>query len=234
MKIELLSWTKDPIQTIAKAAATCYDSEPNIKVVKQCIRSQHHSVLEHASFTFRISGISRACSHQLVRHRMASYSQQSQRYVDMRDCKWVFDFRSTDDEDEIYERVLCEIVKGYDELLTIGTKKEEARSILPNACPTTIVVTMNLRSLAHFMNERLCSRAQSEIRKMALEMKKVISNEEQLSQEDRDIILSLCVPRCEAGELHYCPEHKGCGRQPSAKEISKIIESLKRGEANGD
>ena len=108
MNVELISWTKDPLMTCAKAASVCYDSEPSLKVIKGCIKSHHESVLEHASFTFKISGISRSCSHQLVRHRIASYSQQSQRYVKLDNPTWVLptNYMPYDDETATLERVM--------------------------------------------------------------------------------------------------------------------------------
>ena len=89
MKVELISWTKEPLMTCAKAASMCYKSEPTLTLIKGCIKSHHESVLEHASFTFMITGISRSCSHQIVRHRLASYSQESQRYVNVTNPEWV-------------------------------------------------------------------------------------------------------------------------------------------------
>ena len=160
MEVELVAHTPDPAWVIEQAASVCYDSTPTreCKLVMQCYRSGHHSVLEHASFTFKISGISRACSHQLVRHRMASYSQRSQRYCDEDGFEYVTppSIELSSYHDSI-ENALDEYVHLKN---SMGRPAEDARYILPNACVTTIYVTMNLRSLINFMRERLCNRAQ--------------------------------------------------------------------------
>lgn len=226
MKVELISWTKDPIKTIAKAASTCYRSNPNIKIVKSCIDSGHHSILEFANFVFKISDIDRATANQLVRHRIASYAQESQRYVDMSDVNFIRPETKSWHEDTLYSSALSMAKSSYTTLLELGIKKEDARAVLPNACPTTICISMNLRSLAHFMNERLCSCAQKPIQNMAIAMKKEFKNKQvdmKLTDDEIDLILKLCVPKCELGKIKYCSERKGCGRQKSAKEINEII-----------
>lgn len=147
MEVELVAHTPDPAWVIEQAASVCYDSTPTreCKLVMQCYRSGHHSVLEHASFTFKISGISRACSHQLVRHRMASYSQRSQRYCDEDGFGYVTppSIELSSYHDSI-ENALDEYVHLKN---SMGRPAEDARYVLPNACVTTIYVTMNLRSL---------------------------------------------------------------------------------------
>ena len=133
-------------------------------------------------------------------------------------------------EREVYEEAFQKSIESYKTLQEIGVKNEDARAVLPNACPTKIIFTMNLRSLGHFMNERLCSRAQYEIRKMALLMIEELKNSQNsmgLNDEEMDIILSLCVPKCESGKIKFCPEHKSCGRQKTAKEINEIISKSK-------
>lgn len=230
MKVELISWTKDPIKTIAKAASTCYRSEPSIKIVKNCIQSGHHSVLEFANFIFRIEEIDRATSLQLVRHRMASYAQESQRYVDMTDMQCNYPSKMTDEQFNIMSDTFGFVQEGYDRLIDSGMKKEDARSVLPNACQTTICVSMNLRALTHFMNERLCMRAQYSIREMAkamIEAIRIKQNDMELNNEELDLILSLFIPKCEAREIKFCPEHKSCGRYRTAKEINDIISNVK-------
>ena len=185
MKVTLLQHTPDPETTVALAARLCYSaasigdlrerlSSSDIAAFLEKIMSLgHQSVLEHVSFTFGIEGISRACSHQLVRHRIASYSQQSQRYVS---------------HDEPFEAVTPESIAGnatlatrfqehlatthelYRELLAAGVPAEDARFVLPNAAATKLVMTMNARELHHFFALRCCRRAQWEIRAMAREM----------------------------------------------------------------
>ena len=226
MKVELISWTKNPIDTIAKAASTCYRSEPNIEIIKKCIKSGHFSVLEFINFVFKIEGIDRSTSHQLVRHRIASYAQESQRYVNMSDMQCNYPSKMTDEQFDIMSDTFGFIQEGYDKLIQSGMKKEDARSVLPNACQTTICVSMNLRALTHFMNERLCTRAQYSIREMAkamIEAIRIKQNDMELNNEELDLILSLFIPKCEAGEIKFCPEHKSCGRQKTAKEINTIL-----------
>lgn len=166
------------------------------------------------------------CTHQLVRHRIASYSQQSQRYVSMEDAQFIYPGNVTGREFPIYDEAFQKSIESYKTLQEIGAKNEDARAVLPNACPTKIIFTMNLRSLGHFMNERLCSRAQQEIRKMALLMIEELKNSQSsmgLNDEEMDIILSLCVPKCEAGKIKFCPEHKSCNRYLTAKEINNLV-----------
>lgn len=228
MKVELISWTKDPLMTCAKAASVCYDSEPSLKIIKGCIKSHHESVLEHASFTFKISGISRSCSHQLVRHRIASYSQQSQRYVKLDNPNWVLptNYMPYDDETERLEKVMlasCEkSLEAYEELINgYDCESDEARCVLPNASPTTIVITMNIRTLMNFFNERLCSRASREIRQVAIKMKKAILNCPDITVEEADILDNIFVPKCEKYDIPFCPEIQCCGRHKRLKEIVK-------------
>lgn len=166
------------------------------------------------------------CTHQLVRHRIASYSQQSQRYVDMKDVQFVYPDHAQGYQWDIYNQAFDKAIESYKALQELGAKNEDARAVLPNACPTKIIFTMNLRSLGHFMNERLCTRAQQEIRIMALSMIGELKRNKDamgLNDEEMEIILSLCVPKCESGKIKFCPEHKSCGRQKTAKEINGIV-----------
>lgn len=226
MEVKLISWTHEPIKTVARACAICYDSEPSPRLVKQCIASNHLSPIEHINFTFEVSGASRALTHQLVRHRIASYSQQSQRYVSMEDVDFIYPYSMKGIEREVYEEAFQKSIESYKTLQEIGVKNEDARAVLPNACPTKIIFTMNLRSLGHFMNERLCTRAQQEIRTMALAMIEELKRNKDtmgLDDEEMEIILSLCVPKCEGGKIKFCPEYKSCKRHKTAKEINAIV-----------
>lgn len=233
MKVELISWTNNPVDTVASAASVCYDSEPDEKIVKQCLNSGHHSVVEHMNFTFRIEGVSRALTHQLVRHRIASYSQRSQRYCSEDGAGMVVppSIEKNLVAVQIYKEALNYIQDIYKELQKY-VPNEDARFILPNACETTIYVTMNMRTLMHFMNERLCTRAQWEIQKMAQLMKKAIKekqSEMNLDDSSMELILNNLVPKCEAGKIKFCPEHKTCNRHKTAKEINNIVSSIKNG-----
>lgn len=229
MKVTLVAHTPNPLYVCAEAASVCYDSEPSLKIVKGCIRSGHTSVLEHASFTFKIEGISRSCSHQLVRHRMASYSQQSQRYVKYDELDWVIPDYGIDGD---FARQTCDIALNAYKYMTDdanpGFQKstiDAARCVLPNATPTVIYVTMNIRALMNFFNERLCTRASKEIREVATLMKKVIIEADTIDREEALIFDKIFVPKCYRTEPHICPEspRTSCGR---CKTLNQIIDEL--------
>jgi thymidylate synthase (FAD) len=157
------------------AGRACYRSEPKGdpgKFLSARIREGHESIIEHASLTFEISGISRACSHQLVRHRIASYSQESQRYVDMRSPDFVVPPSVVDNPKAMaaWDEFMGQVADTYHRLRELGVRKEDARFVLPNAAVTRIIVTMNFRSLRHFFSVRCEKAAQWEIRLLALEM----------------------------------------------------------------
>jgi thymidylate synthase (FAD) len=216
MKVILTRVTENPIGAIEEAACNCYDSEPTGgKIMKSCYKSGHHSVLEFADFTFHIEGVSRALTHQLVRHRLASYAQRSQRYCGENGFEYVVPHTVEKDEEtkHTFTSLMGYIDMLYKRLQDAGVPNEDARYILPNACTTCIEVKMNFRTLIHFMNERLCTRAQWEIRQMALLMKKAI--EEQYPE-----LSEYLVPKCEKyKDMPFCTEHKSCGRHPLLKDI---------------
>jgi thymidylate synthase (FAD) len=185
MRVSLLAHTPEPERFIASAARLCYSSsgiselasnfsnEDIKRILKKIITSRHYSALEHASFTFGIEGISRACSHQLVRHRIASYNQQSQRYVKYTlDAGYVIPDSIVKDKEakKIFLNNWDAAISAYNELISRGVSQEDARYVLPNASATKIVVTMNARELLHFFELRTCQRAQWEIRKLAKKM----------------------------------------------------------------
>ena len=157
------------------AGRACYRSEPKGqpgKFLRARIREGHESIIEHSSVTFEISGISRACSHQLVRHRIASYSQESQRYVDMSAPEFVVPPSIAQDPEAqaIWDEFMETVADTYHRLRELGARKEDARFVLPNATTTRIIVTMNFRSLRHLFSVRCDKAAQWEIRELALEM----------------------------------------------------------------
>lgn len=160
MTVELTHYTKNPILEIEKAASICYDSEPNGdgKIANHCYSSGHQSVFEHVIFSFKISGVSRALTHQLVRHRMASYSQRSQRYCSEDGFDYVVpnSIKNNEKASRAYKKLMWDISKAYANLQDLGISNEDARYVLPNACCTEIQVTMNGRELIHFCNERMC------------------------------------------------------------------------------
>lgn len=185
MDVRLLYHTEDPERAVAVAARLCYapvgaselmehmSEDAQHKVLKTIMSSGHLSALEHASYTFAIDGVSRALTHQLVRHRLASYNQQSQRYVAYADepCFIVPPAIAADDEAmRLFETATAGAFEAYRALIESGVPAEDARYVLPNAMETKIVVTMNIRELLHFFELRCCKRAQWEIRELALQM----------------------------------------------------------------
>ena len=182
MEVKLISHTPQPEKVVAAAALICYSpksgsdimegfSEAEVeKFLKRLVSLGHTSPFEHASFTFSIDGVSRALSHQLVRHRIGvSFSQKSQRYVKEKAFDFVIpdSIQKDDALKEKYLAIIDDLQGKYNELLELGIAPEDARYILPNAASTNLIVTMNARSLLHFFELRCCTRAQWEIRKMA-------------------------------------------------------------------
>jgi thymidylate synthase (FAD) len=216
MKVSLISHTANPELIVAVAARTSFKSETpteildtlskpgNVEKIKKeisaLLRHNHLSPIEHASFTFAIEGVSRACTHQLVRHRIASYTQQSQRFVkvDTSSEDWFVIPRALEErglKEELKEKMRI-IASWYEELSNKGLEKEDARFILPQATKTNIIVTMNARELLHFFNLRLCARAQWELREVAIEMLKLV-------RRVAPTIFKDAGPSCMKG---FCPE----------------------------
>jgi thymidylate synthase (FAD) len=183
MRVELISWTPEPDRTVAAAARLCYSqthaadiknnlSQEKIEALLSNIAAMGHlSTFEHASFTFAIDGVSRALTHQLIRHRIASYSQQSQRYVSEEAFDYIIPPSIAMDPQAAarFTELMDKIREVYADLKAI-VPKEDARYVLPNACETKIVCTFNARSLLNFFAHRCCNRAQWEIRELANEM----------------------------------------------------------------
>lgn len=186
MNVELLYSTPNPERAIATAARLCYApigaselmetmSEERVQSVLSTIMGGgHFSTLEHASFTFAIDGVSRALTHQLVRHRIASFNQQSQRYVKFKDgnVPYITPPAVAEDPEKaaLFDEAMRATVDAYTKLVEAGVEAEDARYLLPNAAETKIVVTMNARELYHFFTVRCCNRAQWEIRELAWKM----------------------------------------------------------------
>lgn len=226
----LIEHTPNPERTVALAARLCYSptsiNELREKLADSDIESflnkimslGHHSVLEHASFTFGIEGISRVTTHQLVRHRIASFSQQSQRYVSHKD-----EFTSimpdtiaeNPDARQIFAFMSETVHKAYAQLVEMGIPAEDARYILPNATETKIIMTMNARELLHFFTLRCCQRAQWEIRQMSIEMLRLV-------KQVAPTIFRDAGPGCAVGP---CPEGKFCcGQTQEVREFYKNLE----------
>lgn len=201
MKVKMLAHTPNPEAVISSAARLCYsnasiddlmlkseDVEKRKEYIDMLMSIGHESPIEHVTFTFGIEGISRACSHQLVRHRIASYSQKSQRYVNETQFEYVTPeaIKNDDVANDIYKQTMellqsrYDIIRsglisnyvknGMDKKAAEKKANEDARMVLPNACCTSIIVTMNVRSLFNFFKHRCCNRAQWEIRDVAMEM----------------------------------------------------------------
>lgn len=180
MKVELLAYTRNADDICAAAGRSCYsersaddligtiDSE---KTLSKIVGMGHYSVIEHATFTFSVQGVSRALTHQLVRHRIASFSQQSQRYVAIDDPSYITPPTIEEDKElkEKYDDLMMNIWDIYSKLQKT-VPAEDARYVLPNGCTTNITITMNARELLHFFSLRCCNRAQWEIREMAERM----------------------------------------------------------------
>jgi len=166
-------WIPAPEVLIELACRLCYDSECNEEkrtdFLKSVIKRGHHSVVEHASVSFLITEVSRALTHQLVRHRIASYSQRSQRYVKESQFEYVIPPTIASDEESkvVYLQHMVQTQKVYDFLVTRNIPKEDARYVLPNACHTQIMLTLNFRSLRNLLKLRMDSHAQWEIRALA-------------------------------------------------------------------
>ncbi len=183
MEVWLISHTPEPDQVIAASARLCYSSSSvkdlyeNMsdkevgKLIGKLKQVGHTSPFEHISFTFGIEGVSRALSHQLVRHRIASYSQKSQRYVSETGFEFIIPPSIGENEEakKIYQEIMAEIKDKY-KTLAEKVPKEDARYVLPNACETKLVATFNARSLMNFFKLRCCIRAQWEIRELAWRM----------------------------------------------------------------
>ena len=232
--------TEDLINKMYVAARTCYSNktpdellhisnstklDSKISLIKQVLSSGHQSIAEHISFSFSIEGISRSCSHQLVRHRLAVYSQQSQRYCSLdrdKDDFYVIPpsiastFSTNKDFAKSYVKLMGDIQNLYNDMIDQGIKAEDARYILPNAAITNIVMTCNLRQWAHICNLRLCTRAQWEIREV---FKNIVYELKKEYPELLPIFEELLVPQCEI--LGYCPEPSSrcCGRKPNKEQV---------------
>lgn len=222
VKIALLQHTPDPELAVALAARLCYSpigidelkerlSRTDVTAFLNKIMSLgHQSVLEHASFTFGIEGISRATSHQLVRHRLASYSQQSQRYVTHTtqfSAVTPPSIAARPDLAARFKEQLKALHDCYAELVEAGIPAEDTRYILPNAAETKVIITMNARELLHFFSLRSCNRAQWEIRAMSDQMIRLV-------KEIAPILFANAGPECLNGK---CPEGEMCCGAPRTR-----------------
>ncbi len=231
--VTLLAYTPDPVRVCALAARTCYSALPLVELMDKTaadqsaflrgvIRSGHHSVLEHASFTFYVSDVSRALLAQLTRHRIASFSVQSQRYVSMSGgFDYVIPPRVSAlgaGAEEKYRAQMLQMADWYREWQNAFGEdpgaNEDARFVLPNACKTRLTMTMNARELLHFFSLRCCSRAQWEIRALAEDMYRLVL-------PIAPAIFEQAGPGCVRGA---CPEgSRSCGRAGEVRERYRLM-----------
>lgn len=232
-RVELLAYTPNAVSLIYAAFRQCYHAgfvadmwprllggeiEPKTQgdFIEKIIQSGHVSPIEHVTFTFAVEGVSRALTHQLVRHRLASFSQQSQRYVDGSNFNYILPPAIERNPESLaeFEECMQSLQGTYRKLKKLleadgreGKAAEDARFVLPQAAETRIVFTMNCRSLLNFFEQRCCNRAQWEIRRMADQCLK-------LCREALPVIFSHAGAKCE--KLGYCPEGEKfcCGRYP--------------------
>ena len=221
----LIAHTPEAEKVVAMAAKICYAKDVSIKklqkkindndvsaFITKLLESGHESPFEHISFTFGIEGISRAFSHQLVRHRMASFSQRSQRYCFEDGFNYIEPEDINENEDKIFRDFMRHSKEVYSKLIDKGVKPEDARMVLPNACETKIIVTMNARELLHFFKLRCCKRAQKEIREVAFMMKNIC-------RKVAPNIFQYAGPNCLKG---YCTEGENSCMKDNDN-IKKII-----------
>ena len=240
LRVKLLDRTPRAVALIYAACRQCYSAQfagaifegrdggaaKKAGFIRKVVASGHESPLEHAKFTFAVEGVSRALTHQLVRHRLASYSQQSQRYVKETDFDYVVPPSIARDPElrEEFERTMEHIQERYNSLLgkfkargKVGEQAfQDARFVLPQAAETKIVVTMNCRELLHFFRHRCCARAQWEIKRLAGEMLRLV-------RKELPEVFEAAGAKC--ADLGYCPEGKGfsCGRYPPKRNGAKKI-----------
>lgn len=252
LKVRLISHTQNPENLIAKAAKICYSpvgvseieerlTEENTETfINMLMDIGHESPIEHVSFTFAVEGVSRTLTHQLVRHRMASFSQQSQRYVKLEQFSYIIppQIEANEVAKKIFEKSMSGSQRYYDEIVdelykdnleknlekgldekqakskAEKTSIEDARYVFPNACETKIVFTMNGRSLFNFFKHRCCNRAQWEIRALAIEMYKLV-------KQVAPTLFKYAGPECIKGA---CPEGKmTCGKIKEVRENFKNL-----------
>ena len=230
MKVTLLTHTPEPEKIVAAAARCCYSNddpdklldnmtdEKAAKFLQKLNNLGHQSPIEHVSFTFAISGVSRALLAQITRHRLASFSVRSQRYCGFNSSDFIKPPSiANSDVEDTFDKALSQCKAYYDSLIDSDIAKEDARMILPNAAATSMVVTMNSRELLHFFSLRCCTRAQWEIRNLANEMVKLVKK---VAPNLFAKAGAACI------QLGYCPEGQfSCGKSPS---LDKILEVYKK------
>lgn len=228
MKVLLITHTPEPDRLCAQATLVskwpngwsefreAWNDTTDLQHLKDALEKGHISVVEHASFTFSLEGISRATSHQLVRHRIASYTQQSQRYVVLQGGAITpHTILAKEKARTLFDETVKNLQKTYETLLRMGIPQEDARFVLPNATPTNIVVTMNARELLHFFALRCCTRTQWELQEAAWDMLALV-------KKVAPIIFSRGGPSCV--QKDDCPEGDlSCGKKREMRERAEKL-----------
>lgn len=203
MKVTLITNTLNAEEVCGQAAAVSTGTKNIKSALRNALASGHTSVLEHAVYTFRVEGLSRAALAQLTRHRLASFVVQSQRYVKLKDAEMVMpESISASEFSEEAKKTMARAFELYQRMTEAGIPYEDARYVIPQAVETDLVMTMNARELLHFFSLRTCNRAQWEIRKLAEEMQKIC-------KKTSPLIFEKSGPGCVRG---HCPEKKPCGK----------------------
>ena len=215
--VKIVAFTPNPLAVIEKAASMCYDSKPTKsgRIANACYQSGHTSVFEHASFTFELTGVSRAFLAQITRHRIASFSVRSQRYCKEDGFQYIMPKSVMKDNTDakFFVEAMDSTTDIYQLLVDSGIEPEDARFVLPNACETKMIVTMNVRELISFCGLRLCTRAQWEIRGVVRQMVECVN-------EVAPEIAKYLKPNCERYAPYcFCTEGKPCGKYPSLREV---------------
>ena len=218
---------------IFTALSQCYNEHFNMedlknvssdkmnKIIKAVLNSGHDSVSEHVSFTFLIEDVSRVLTHQLVRHRIASYSQRSARYTKINtETEWYVVPKTirTAEQLDIFKDIMKKEAETYDKLIQLGVPKEDARFVVGDGQCSNIVVTMNCRTLKNFFKERLCTRAQWEIRELANKMAIICKNELPIVFDTCKFAEPACIQR------GFCTEHKCCGKTIHISKIKELVQ----------
>ena len=208
MKVTLLRVTNDPEELIQQAAAICTDKDPSQSGMMTAINSGHHSITEHTSFTFLIEDVSRVLLAQITRHRIASFSVQSQRYVDMKQMPVIVPPTIQADPEMMqdFDDIMTRVRNFYHKAVARGIPREDARYPAPGAACTKFIMTMNTRELLHFVGLRECNKAQWEIRSLAEQVLEICKNY-------MPHVFAHAGAPCRSG---HCPEERPCKEGPKA------------------
>lgn len=230
--IKVLKGTETPLSDMGVAAGTCWhanvtDLAKNVKRAMDCIESGHGRVMEYPDVTLLVDGYSARCIRELYTHIIGTTRlQESTRYVDCENFQFYNPFPEGSEQRTLYEKEMENIRKTYIDLLNAGASKEDAANILPLGMFTSIVWKINLRAIEHFAAKRMCSRAYKEIRNLAKDLKKTLS---EYSEEWKQAVSVVMVPECEKYKyinpnFCFCAEKSSCGKYPKVKNLKIVSE----------